>query len=90
MLPNNPPTILLNDLIEHVKSELSKPTQTAAMFNVKQVQIEVEVSIESDGKGGISLQVINIGVGKTLGNVQKVTVTLEPIVEMTRSTGFGD
>jgi len=90
MLPNTLPAIRLNDLIEHVKAELSQPPKTQAMFQVKQLQIEVQVSIERDGKGGIDLHIVNVGVGQTLGNVQKVTITLEPINDMMRTGEFGN
>ncbi len=82
MMQNDP--IHLNDLIEQVKSELLAKPKSGEMFTVKEVQIEVAITVDRDVNGAIDLSVVKLGTTQTVGNVQKVMITLQPISPITR------
>jgi len=82
MTQNDP--IHLNDLIEQVKSELLAKPKSGEMFTVKEVQIEVAITVDRDVNGTIDLHVVKLGTGQTASEAQKVTITLQPINKLER------
>jgi hypothetical protein len=73
----------LKELIRRVKEELlEEHDETDPLFAIGSVELEISFSVERDAKGGISIQVVQAGVGKKWTDVQRVKVTLDPLVSV--------
>lgn len=74
--------ISLQALIEKVKDELLTPTGGPyyPVFFVDKVELEVAVSVEAEGTGGLDISVLELGGGVSREQGHVVTVTLSPIL----------
>lgn len=77
-------SIGLAELIEHIKQELLS-TKTDAekaipLFSVDQVTWELQVIARKEGKAGIKVFVAELGGKESHNDMQKVTVTLSPLL----------
>jgi len=83
MSKENP--IGLSELIEQVKSELlSTPPSApgvAPLFSIDAVELEIQVTVSKEGKGGVNFHVVELGGNIRREDVQKVKVSLTPIVD---------
>lgn len=74
----------LAELIEQVKRELLSNTsdkQTEVpLFSVDKVELELQVTVRREGKAGLKLYVFQLGGGGSRDDVQKVKVTLSPLL----------
>ena len=94
-MPDN--SIGLAELIEQVKRELlsTAPGQTkdAPVLFVNSVELELQVTVKREGKGGVKVNVVSVG-GAELGgtvsrdDVHKVKVTLSPLFDKERLMEF--
>jgi hypothetical protein len=77
-------SIGLADLIEQVKHELTyvDPAQAKAapVFWVESVELELQVTVKREGKAGIKVYVVEAGGGTSRDEVQKVKVSLTPLL----------
>lgn len=77
-------TIGLAELIEQVKRELLAPSLEGEtdipLLSVDEVELELQVTVKKDVKGGIKIYVLELGGGGSRDDVQKVKVKLSPIV----------
>ncbi|MEW6499832.1 MAG: trypco2 family protein [Cyanobacteriota bacterium] len=77
-------TIGLAELIEQVKRELLTPSSEdkahIPLLSVDEVELELQVTVKKDVKGGIKIYVLELGGGGSRDDVQKVKVKLSPIV----------
>jgi hypothetical protein len=75
----------LAELIEKVKSELLSgeisPGSSAPLFSVDQVELELQVTLKREGKAGIKIYVIEVDGSDGRDDVQKVKVTLSPLLD---------
>src|SRR5260370_9662916 len=79
MSQENP--IGLAELIDQVKEELiSKRNTSTPLLSVDQVELELQVTIHKEGKAGIKIYVVEAGVTANRDDVQKVKVTLSPLL----------
>ncbi len=79
MSQDNP--IGLAELIEKVKQELFlNRNTTTPFFSVDQVELELQVTVHKEGNAGIKIYVVEASGGGSRENVQKVTVTLTPLL----------
>ena len=74
----------LAELIEQVKQELlttslSKETDIP-FLSVDSIELELQVTIKREGKTGIKIYVLEVGGGAGRDDVQKVKVTLSPLL----------
>jgi len=73
--------IKLNELIEQVKQELmNPPIDDCRLFVVGKIELELGVAITRSANGKIDLKVVAVGGDTGSERVQRVTVTLEPLV----------
>jgi len=73
----------LNELIEQVKQELmNPPVDDSRFFVVGKVELELAVTITRAANGKIDLKVVSVGGETGSERVQRVTVTLEPLVSV--------
>jgi len=74
----------LAELIEQVKRELlatSPDQETDVPFmSVDSVELELQVTVKKEGKGGVKIYVLELAGGGSRDDVQKVKVTLSPLV----------
>jgi hypothetical protein len=74
----------LTELIEQVKRELLATTpgnETDIPFlSVDSVELELQVTVKKEGKGGVKIYVLEVGGGGSRDDVQKVKVTLSPLL----------
>ena len=73
----------LSELIEHVKSELlSEKTdaKSAPLFSVDQVDLQLQVTVSTQGNAGINISVVQLGGSAGRNDVQTVRVTLTPLL----------
>ncbi|MBD0343362.1 MAG: hypothetical protein ICV63_00705 [Coleofasciculus sp. Co-bin14] len=74
----------LAELIEQVKRELlatSLDNETNVPFlSVDSVELELQVTVKKEGKGGVKIYVLELGGGGSRDDVQKVKVTLSPLL----------
>lgn len=74
----------LTELIEQVKRELLATTpgsETDVPFlSVDSVELELQVTVKKEGKGGVKIYVLELGGGGGRDDVQKVKVTLSPLL----------
>lgn len=77
-------TIGLAELIEQVKRELLTPSLEGEtdipLLSVDEVELELQVTVKKEGKGGIKIYVLELGGGGSRDDVQKVKIKLSPIV----------
>ncbi len=77
-------SIGLAELIEQVKRELlttSLNNETDVPFlSVDSVELELQVTVKREGKTGIKIYVLEAGGGVSRDDVQKVKVTLSPLL----------
>jgi hypothetical protein len=77
-------SIGLADLIEQVKNELiySDPEQEkeAPVFWVNSIELELQITVKREGKGGIKVYVVEAGGGISRDDVQKVKVSIAPLL----------
>lgn len=83
-------TITLNQLIDQVRHELLAPRQAEtaqAMYPflfVEEIELEVGVTVSGsvEGKGGINIQVVELGSGITKSNedTHRVKIKLTPLL----------
>jgi hypothetical protein len=77
-------TIGLAELIEQVKRELLAPSSEGEtdipLLSVDEVELELQVTVKKEAKGGIKIYVLELGGGGSRDDVQKVKVKLSPIV----------
>jgi hypothetical protein len=79
MSQENP--IGLAELIEQVKQELLSQRNTSTpFFSVDQVELELQVTIQKEGNAGIKIYVVEAGGKMSRDDVQRVTVTLTPLL----------
>ncbi|NEQ82389.1 MAG: hypothetical protein F6K26_19720 [Moorea sp. SIO2I5] len=77
-------TIGLTELIEQVKQELliTSPDQEAdiPLLSVDSVELELQVTVKKEAKGGVKIYVLDLGGGGSRDDVQKVKVKLSPLL----------
>jgi hypothetical protein len=79
MSQENP--IGLAELIAKVKQELFLERNTPTpFFSVDQVVLELQVTVHKEGNAGIKIYVLEAGGKGSREDVQKVTVTLTPLL----------
>jgi hypothetical protein len=74
--------ISLQALVEKVKDELLAPTggPDYPVFFVDKVELEVAVTVKADGRGGLSISVLELSGGVSREQGHTVKVTLSPIL----------
>ena len=73
----------LNELIEQVKHELmNPPVDDNRLFVVGKIELELAVTITMTANGKSDLKVVAVGGDTGSERVQRVTVTLEPLVSV--------
>ncbi|AFZ23662.1 hypothetical protein Cylst_1373 [Cylindrospermum stagnale PCC 7417] len=84
---SNENLIGLAELIQQVKRELLTTSPTSPsnekdipFLSVDSVELELQVTVKKEGKSGIKIYVLEVGVGGSRDDVQKVKVTLSPLV----------
>ena len=79
----------LAELIQQVKKELLTTYQGSnddtPILSVDSVELELQVTVKKEGKGGVKINVLQFGGGELSGgasrdDVQKVTVKLSPLL----------
>jgi hypothetical protein len=81
---SNENLIGLAELIEQVKKELltTSPSneKDIPFLSVDSVELELQVTVKKEGKGGVKIYVLEVGAGGSRDDVQKVKVTLSPLL----------
>ncbi|WP_414618914.1 trypco2 family protein [Calothrix sp. CCY 0018] len=74
----------LSELIEQVKQELLTTSpeneKDIPLLSVDSVELELQVTVKNEGKAGIKIYVLELGGGNSQDDVQKVKVTLSPLL----------
>ncbi|TBR58294.1 hypothetical protein B4U84_20390 [Westiellopsis prolifica IICB1] len=74
----------LTELIEQVRRELLSTTShkdtEVPLLSVDTVELELQVTVHREGKGGLKVYVVEMGGGGSRNDVQKVKVTLSPLL----------
>lgn len=74
----------LSELIEQVKQELLTTSpeneNDIPLLSVDSVELELQVTVKNEGKAGIKIYVLELGGGNSQDDVQKVKVTLSPLL----------
>lgn len=74
----------LSELIEQVKQELLTTSpeneNDIPLLSVDSVELELQVTVKNEAKGGIKIYVLELGGGNSQDDVQKVKVTLSPLL----------
>jgi hypothetical protein len=90
-MPTDNP-IGLAELIEQIKRELlSTEIHSEAdipLFSVDDLTLEINVTVRKEGKGGLKIYVAEIGGGVSRDDVQKVKVTLTPLLSRQERIDF--
>lgn len=77
-------SIGLSELIQQVKKELlaqSPDMETdIPIFAVDSVELELQVTVKKEAKGGIKIYVLEMGGGASRDDVQKVKLKLSPLL----------
>ena len=76
-------SIGLAELIQQVKQELLTPPEdenNIPFLSVESLELELQVTVKKEGKGGIKIHVLDIGGGGSRDDVQKVKIKLSPLV----------
>src|SRR5690242_18280070 len=74
----------LADLIDHVAEQLTEAERRAAkrpgqVMQFKEAQLELAVSLETGGTGGLKVWVLELGGGRTKTDSNTITVTLQAV-----------
>ena len=86
----------LTELIEQVKRELltNDPDgkTDARILGVDSVELELQVTVKKEGKGGVKINVLSVGGGELAGgfsrdDIQKVKVKLSPLLNKEQLLG---
>lgn len=84
MTDDNTNLIGLADLIEQLKQDLQSTAldrdAAVPLFGVDVVELELQVTVKNEGKAGIKLYVVDVGGGASRDDVQKVKVSLSPLL----------
>ena len=80
MAIGNPLT--LSEFIEEVKQELllQEHESKVPLFSVDEVVLELQVTAQKEGSGGLNIQVVELGAGMSREDVHNVQVTLTPLL----------
>ncbi len=74
----------LIELIKQIKHELLTPEISAGgdipLFSVDEVSLELQVTVHKDAQGGIKIYVVELGGEISRDDVQKVHITLTPLL----------
>jgi hypothetical protein len=74
----------LAELIQQVKQELliisPSNEQEVPFLSVDSVELELQVTVKKEGKGGVKIYVLEVGASGSRDDVQKVKFTLSPLV----------
>lgn len=85
-------SIGLAELIEQVKRELLSTENNSEtnipLFSVDDLTLELNVTVRKEGKGGLKLYVVELGGGVAHDAVQKVKVTLTPLLSKQERIDF--
>ena len=76
-------SIGLAELIQQVKQELLTPDEEGndiPLLSVDSVELELQVTVRKEGKGGVKIYVLELGGGGSRDDVQKVKIKLSPLV----------
>ena len=77
-------SIGLAELIAQVKQELLQSefddSETLPLFSVDAIELELQVTVQKEGRAGLSIKVVELGGGSSRDDVQRVTVTLSPLL----------
>lgn len=78
-------SIGLTELIQQVKQDLMSTAlnqeSEVPLFTVDAVELELQVTVKKDAKAGIKFYVVDIGGGASRDDVQKVKVSLSPLLD---------
>ncbi|MCC5646212.1 hypothetical protein LC607_25450 [Nostoc sp. CHAB 5824] len=93
---SNENPIGLTELIQKVKKELLAAAITTShnleesipLFSVDSVELELQVTVKKDVKGGVKVYVLEAGGGASRDDVQKVKVTLSPLLKKEQLLGI--
>jgi hypothetical protein len=93
---SNENLIGLTELIQKVKQELLAASIPASpneetdipLFSVDSVELELQVTVKKDVKGGVKVYVLEAGGGASRDDVQKVKVTLSPLLKKEQLLGI--
>ncbi len=81
MLSNQNPPIGLKEFIDQIKAELLADHDTDnPLFVIGEVTLEINITVARNAHGGVDFAVVQGTVDKTMTDVQKVAVKLEPLV----------
>lgn len=80
----------LQKLISQIKRELLSDSQSPEypIFLIEKVELEVAISIKTEGKGGVSIQVVELGAGISKEHCNTVKITLSPILSRDEQLQF--
>jgi len=72
----------LQDVISQIKHELLSATHSPEypLFFVDKLEIEVAISIKAEAKGGVNIQVLELGGDVSKEKCNTITITLSPIL----------
>jgi hypothetical protein len=70
----------VNELIKHIKKELSTPPDDDDIFFVEEIQLEINFTVTGTVDGGFNLGVVTVDSNVNEERIQKVTLKLMPIV----------
>ena len=78
-------TLELSELIQHIKQELltQSPDRNndIPLFSVDSVELELQVTVKKEAKGGLKLYVAEAGTTLNQENIQKIKLTLSPLLD---------
>lgn len=82
----------LSELIEQVKQELLTTSpeneNDIPLLSVDSIELELQVTVKNEAKGGIKIYVLELGGGNSQDDVQKVKVTLSPLLNKEEMLGI--
>ena len=84
-MPNESENLIgLAKFIEQVRQELlatsSGNENDIPFLSIDSIELELQVTVKNEGKGRIQIYVLELGGGKGRDDVQKVKVTLSPLL----------
>ncbi|MBN4005993.1 trypco2 family protein [Nostoc sp. LPT] len=93
---SNENLIGLTELIQKVKQKLLAASIPASpneetdipLFSVDSVELELQVTVKKDVKGKVKVYVLEAGGGASRDDVQKVKVTLSPLLKKEQLLGI--
>lgn len=74
--------VQLNELIEKVKAELLSGAPAYPLFFIEKVELEIGITVTTEGKGNLNVQVLELGGGSAQTNGNIVKVTMSPILSL--------